>query len=65
MQLVYAPEFCITIVSNLSWVLQSSQEISKTMVMQNFGGLNKVHYGLCEMVNSFLFVYHAFTRLMP
>ena len=26
--------FCITIASNSSWVLQSSQEKSKTMVMQ-------------------------------
>ena len=51
--LVYPPEFCITIVSNYSWVLQSSQEKSKTMVMQSFGGLNTVHYGLwhVKMVN--------------
>ena len=32
----------VNIVSNFSWVLQSSQEKSKTMVM------HKVHYGLCE-----------------
>ena len=38
---------CITIVSNFSWILQSSQEKSKVMVMQNFG-VNKVHYGLRE-----------------
>ena len=51
--LVYPPEFCITIVPNYSWVLQSSQEKSKTMVMQSFGGLNTVHYGLwhVKMVN--------------
>ena len=48
MHLVYPPEFCITIVSNFSWVLQSFQEKSKTMVKQNLGGVNKVHYGLCE-----------------
>ena len=35
---VYRTKFCITIVSNFSWVLQSSQEKSKTMVRQNFGG---------------------------
>ena len=35
-------KLAVTIVSNFSWVLQSSQEKSKTMVMQ------KVHYGLCE-----------------
>ena len=38
MNLVYPPKFCITIVSNFSWVLQSSQNQSKTMVVQNFGG---------------------------
>ena len=32
------PEFCIPIVSNFSWVLQSSLEKSKTMVRQSFGG---------------------------
>ena len=47
MHLVYPPKFCITVVSNFSWVLQSSQEKSKTMVMQHLG-VNKVHYGLCE-----------------
>ena len=31
------PKFCVTIVSNFSWVLQSSQEKSKIMIMQNFG----------------------------
>ena len=35
---VYPTKFCITIASNFSWVLQSSREKSKTMVMQNFGG---------------------------
>ena len=57
MHLVYprVKKNCITIVSNFSWVLQSSLEKSKTMVMQFFlvggwggGGENKVHYGLCE-----------------
>ena len=38
---------CITIVSSFSWILQSYQEKSKVMVMQNFG-VNKVHYGLSE-----------------
>ena len=48
------PEFCITVVSKFSWVLQSSQEKSKTMVMQSFegggggGGGDKGHYGLYE-----------------
>ena len=32
------PEFCITIVSKFSWVLQSSQEKSKTMAIQSFWG---------------------------
>ena len=38
MYLVYPQKFCIAIVSNLSWVLQSSQEKSKTMATQNLGG---------------------------
>ena len=42
------PNICIIAVSNFSGVLQSSQEKSKTMVIQNFGGVNTVHYGLCE-----------------
>ena len=37
MHLVYPPKVCITIVSNVSCVLQSSQEKLKTMVIQ-FGG---------------------------
>ena len=28
--------------------MQSSQEKKKTIVMQNFRGDNKVHYGLCN-----------------
>ena len=32
------PNICIIAVSNFSGVLQSSQEKSKTMVIQNFGG---------------------------
>ena len=51
MHLVNPLEFCITIISNFSTVLESSQEKSKTMVMQSLGGgggVNKVHYGLCE-----------------
>ena len=38
MHLVYPPNCCITIVSNFFWVLQSFQEKSMTMVMQNFAG---------------------------
>ena len=50
MHLVYSPTFCITIVSNLSWVLQSFQGKSNTVVMHFFfvarggGGGNKMHY---------------------
>lgn len=36
MHLVYPPKFCITDVSNFSWVLQWSQEKSKTMLMPKF-----------------------------
>ena len=31
------PKFCITILSNFSWVLQSSREKSKTMIMKIWG----------------------------
>ena len=46
MHCVYPPppqkKLAVTIVSNFSWIWQSSQEKSKTMVM------HKVHYGLCK-----------------
>ena len=40
----------MTIVPNFSWVLQSSQEKSKTTVMKNLGGGggNRVRDGPCE-----------------
>ena len=47
MHLVYPPKFCITIVSNFSWVITV---VPKTMLMQFFfffwggGGVNKAHY---------------------
>ena len=52
MLLVYPPKFCITIVSNFSWVLQSPQEKSTTMVMQNFGGQTTCIMAYVRMVNS-------------
>ena len=54
------PKFFIRIVSNFSWVLQSSQPKEKlkdnndakcgvcVCVCACGGGVNKVHYGLCE-----------------
>ena len=39
-------KFHIT-VFHFPWVLQSSQENSKTMLMQNFVGANMVYYGGC------------------
>ena len=51
MLLVYPPKFCITIVSHFSWVLQSPQEKSKTMVMQNFGGQTTCIMAYVRMVN--------------
>ena len=47
MHLICPPKFCITFVFHFSWVLQPSQEKLKTMLMQNFLGVNKVHYGKC------------------
>ena len=35
------PKFCISIVFNFSWDLQSPQEKLETMLMQNFGGTKK------------------------
>ena len=34
-------------VFHLSWVLEQSQEKLKTMLIQNLGGANKLHYGRC------------------
>ena len=45
MHLVYPPEFCITVVSNFSWVLQSSQDEIQN---NGFEGVNKEQYGLGE-----------------
>ena len=35
------PKFCISIVINFSWNLQSPQEKQKTILQQNFGGTKK------------------------
>ena len=49
-------KFCITIVLDFSWDNCNTKEKLETRVMQFFlflfflggGGVNKVHYGLCE-----------------
>ena len=43
-----SPKFCITVVSNIPWVLQSSRGKSKTMIIKIWAGVNKLHYGLRE-----------------
>ena len=48
MHLVYLPQFFTTIVFNWFWDDCNTQEKLETIVMQNFGGVNKIHYGLCE-----------------
>ena len=48
MHFVYPQTFCIGIVFNFSGDVQLFQEQLKTMLMQNFWGVNKVHYGGCE-----------------
>ena len=48
MHLVKPPEFYITIVSNFSWVLQSSLREIQDNGYVKFWGVNKVRYGLCE-----------------
>ena len=58
------PPIFKTSVSDLSWILQSSQEKSNTMVMKFFfdggggrgwGWVNKVHYALCKNGELFFF----------
>ena len=48
MHLVYPQIFCITIVFDYSWNDCKIQEKLETMAIQNFGGVNRLHYGLCE-----------------
>ena len=48
MHLVYPPRFCITIVLYSSWDDCYTQEKLETMVMQNVGEVNEIHYGLYE-----------------
>ena len=49
--LVCPPKICITFVFHFPWVLQSSQEKLKTMIMQNFGGQTRCIMGDVEMAN--------------
>ena len=51
MHLVYTPKLSRTIVSNFSWVLQSSQEKSREKVMRNFGGKQNALQSNVKMVN--------------
>ena len=44
-------KFCITFVFYFSWVLQSSQPKSKTMLMQNCGGQTRCIMGDGQMAN--------------
>ena len=60
MHLVCPPKFYITFVFHFSWVLQSSQEKLKTMLMQNFGGqvrciMGDVAYGPFLNATSYCF----------
>ena len=48
MYLIYSAKFCRTIVLDFSWDDCNTQEKLETMVMQNSGWVNNVHYGLCE-----------------
>ena len=42
----YPPKFCLMIVCNFSWVMEMSQEKSKTMYMPNVWGVKEVYYGI-------------------
>ena len=44
------PRICITIVFDFSGDACNTQEKLETIVMQNFGGGNKVYYGQCERI---------------
>ena len=46
------PQFCVIVVSNFSWVLQSFEEKSKTMAMQNFAGKTRSIMVYVKVVNS-------------
>lgn len=50
----YSPTFFITIVSNFSSVLQSSQEESEKNTKAKFWEVNKMYYGQCERSESTL-----------
>ena len=47
-------KFCKTVVLDFPWDNCNTKEKLETMVMQNLGGggVNKVHYGLCESSES-------------
>ena len=46
--LVQMPKFCIIIVFDFSWDDCNSQEKLDNNGYAKFGGVNKVHYGLCK-----------------
>ena len=46
MLFVFHPKFCIIIVFSFSWGHFNSQEILKTVLMQNFRVTNEEHYGM-------------------
>ena len=48
---VFPPKFCTRVVSSFPWDLQWSQEKTKTMLMQNFGGQRKSIMVFSEMAN--------------
>ena len=45
------PKFCIIIVCKFSWDMKMSKRKSKTMPMQNFGGLKRCIMGFAQVVN--------------
>ena len=50
----HPPKFCITIVFDVSHDDCNTQEKLKQW-LRNFGGINKMHYGLCENGESHFF----------
>ena len=54
MHLVYPLKFCISVVFDFYWDDCNTKEKLETMVTQNLGGgggVNKMYFGVCEMVN--------------
>ena len=53
------PKICIGIVFDFPEDIFMSQENLQTMITQNFGGLKEVYYGIVQVVNKVISVFHV------